>query len=159
MKVDFLLKVWIDWLQLWHSCCVSNDHQKLLWNWQSWLIILKCWILKCEILLLSFVLSIAVIFLWRSFTLWEVCWHEIRLRIRNRYEWLIVWVRLILCLWISSCLLSDDCLVVGIFAMLSENMICKLLSDILFGFKFLNQCFSDNVIEFWQIDCTVKFNC
>ena len=35
MKVDFLSEVWINWLWLWCSCCASNDHQRLLWSWQS----------------------------------------------------------------------------------------------------------------------------
>ena len=90
IKVDFSSEVWINWSQFWHSCCASNDHQKLLWSWQSQLIISRCWILKCRILLLSFVFSIAVVFLQRSFTLWEICWHKIKLRIRSMYEWLII---------------------------------------------------------------------
>ena len=138
MKVDFLSEVWIDWSWLWCSCCVNDNHQRLLWSWQSWLIISRCQILKYEILLLNFVLSIAVVFLWKSFTLWEIHQHEIKLKIRNMYKWLIIWVRFILCLQISSCLLNNNHLVVDIFVMLSENMICELLSDILFDFKFLN---------------------
>ena len=89
MKVDFLLEVWIDWLWLWHSCCVSSDHQRLLWNWQSWLIILRCWILKCKILLLSFVLSVTVIFLQQSFSL-LIDWYRIQLKIQNMHRCLIV---------------------------------------------------------------------
>ena len=72
-KVDFSSEVWINWLQLWHSCCASNNQQRLLWSWQNQLIISRCQILKCKILLLSFVFLIAVVFLQRSFILWEIC--------------------------------------------------------------------------------------
>ena len=93
-KIDFSFKIRINWSRLWHSCCVSSNHQKLLWNWQSWLIISWCWILKCRILLLCLILSVVVVFLWRSFIL-LINWHQVRLRIWNIFRWLIVKIRIV----------------------------------------------------------------
>ena len=37
-KIDFLSEARIDWSRFWCSCCVSSDHQKLLWSQKLWLI-------------------------------------------------------------------------------------------------------------------------
>ena len=79
MPVYFSSEVWIDWLQCWCSCCVSDDHQKLLWSWKLWLISqFVNWLAS----LIKLALSVAVIVLKRSFTRQEIDWHEI---------WLHVW--------------------------------------------------------------------
>ena len=66
----------------------------MLWSWQSWLIILWCQILKCKILLLYFIFSVIVVFLWESFIL-LINWHWIRLRVWNIFRWLIVETRIV----------------------------------------------------------------
>ena len=76
MKVGFLPEVWIDWSWLWCSCCVSSDHQKLLWSWKLWLI---SWFINWLTSLIRLALSVAVIVLRRPFTRQKVDWHEIQL--------------------------------------------------------------------------------
>ena len=78
MKVSFLSEVWIDWLWLWHSCCVSSNHQKLLWSWKLWLI---SWFADWLINLINLVFLIIVIILRRSFTRQKINWHEIQLHV------------------------------------------------------------------------------
>ena len=79
MKIDFLSEIWIDWLQLWCSYCVSSDHQKLLWSWKLWLISqFVNWLTS----LIRLALSVAVIILKRSFTKQKINWHEIQLCVK-----------------------------------------------------------------------------